>query len=83
VKDNSGDLGYFTSMQMVYPFETAAYNTKKGEISQPVRTRYGYHLIKVTDIRNNQGEIRVAHIMVKAGAGVSAEDSLKAAQKNR
>ena len=81
VKDNSGDLGYFTSMQMVYPFETAAYNTKQGEISQPVRTRYGYHLIKVTDIRKNQGEIRVAHIMVKVGAGASSEDSLKAAQK--
>lgn len=80
-KDNGGDLGYFTSMQMVYPFETAAYATKQGEISQPVRTRYGYHLIKVTDIRKNQGEIRVAHIMVKTGTGISSEDSMKAAQK--
>lgn len=81
VKDNSGDLGYFSSMQMVYPFETAAYSTKQGEVSMPVRTRFGYHLIKVTDSRPAQGEVRVAHIMVKIGPGASAEDSLKAAQK--
>lgn len=62
---NGGDLGYFTSMMMVYPFETAAYNTKVGEISMPVRTRFGYHLVKVTDKRPNQGQVRVAHIMVK------------------
>jgi peptidyl-prolyl cis-trans isomerase SurA len=52
-------------MMMVYPFETAAYNTKVGEISMPVRTRFGYHLVKVTDKRNAQGQVRVAHIMVK------------------
>ncbi|TAH41476.1 MAG: hypothetical protein EYC69_07505 [Bacteroidetes bacterium] len=81
VKDNSGDLGYFSALQMVYPFETAAYSTKQGEVSMPVRTRFGYHLIKVTDSRPAQGEVRVAHIMVKIGQGASAEDSLKAAQK--
>lgn len=80
-KENGGDLGYFTAMQMVYPFESMAYATKKGEISQPVRTRYGYHLIKVTDIRPNQGEIRVSHIMVKTAATASSEDSAKAVQK--
>lgn len=64
-KDNNGDLGYFTGMQMVYPFETAAYGTKPGNISMPVRTRFGYHIIKVTDIRDAQGEIHVAHIMVR------------------
>ncbi|MFM2135325.1 MAG: hypothetical protein RL021_725 [Bacteroidota bacterium] len=80
-KENGGDLGYFTALQMVYPFETAAYNTKVGEISSPVRTRYGYHLIKVTDSRPNQGEIRVSHIMVKTGSTPSAEDSAKAVQK--
>jgi peptidyl-prolyl cis-trans isomerase SurA len=80
-KDNGGDLGYFTALQMVYPFETAAYSTKVGEVSQPVRTRYGYHLIKVTDSRANQGEIRVSHIMVKTGAAPTPEDSAKAALK--
>lgn len=40
-KENSGNLGYFTALQMVYPFENAAYTTSPGQISQPVRTRFG------------------------------------------
>lgn len=63
-KENKGDLGYFSVFRMVYPFENGAYNTKKGEISEPVRTRFGYHLIKVDDIRDNRGEITIAHIML-------------------
>lgn len=64
-KENKGDLGYFTVFNMVYPFETAAYNTKVGQVSMPIRTRFGYHLVKVFDKRPAQGSIRVAHIMVK------------------
>lgn len=63
-KENKGDLGYFTSFRMVYAFENAAYNTPKGQISKPVRTRFGYHLIKVNDVRDNRGEISVSHIMI-------------------
>ncbi len=63
-KENKGDLGYFSVFRMVYPFENAAYNTPKGEISSPIRTRFGYHLIKVNDVRDNRGEISVAHIMI-------------------
>lgn len=80
-KENGGDLGYFTALQMVYPFETAAYNTKPGEVSMPVRTRYGYHIIKVADKRPAQGEILVGHIMVKAPAGMPANDSINAKNK--
>lgn len=80
-KENAGDLGYFTSMQMVYPFETAAYTTKIGEISMPVRTRFGYHLIKVVDKREAQGQIMCEHIMVKSQKGQSAADSVAAKQK--
>lgn len=80
-KENAGDLGYFTSMQMVYPFETAAYTTKIGEVSMPVRTRFGYHLIKVVDKREAQGQIMCEHIMVKSQKGQSAADSVAAKQK--
>jgi peptidyl-prolyl cis-trans isomerase SurA len=62
-KTNRGDLGYFTAFQLVTPFENAAFDTPPGEISEPVRTAFGYHLIKVHDVRENQGEIQVAHIM--------------------
>ena len=64
-KDNGGDLGYFTSLQMVYPFENAAFSTKVGEEGMPIRTRFGYHILKVYDKRESQGEILTAHIMVK------------------
>lgn len=77
-KDNGGDLGYFTGMQMVYPFETAAYSTKPGSISMPVRTRFGYHIIKVADVRTAQGEIHVAHIMVRTPKE-APDSALKAA----
>ncbi len=80
-KENGGDLGYFTAMQMIYSFETVAYTTKVGEISQPVRTRYGYHIIKVTDRRPAQGELLCAHIMIKATPNMTKEDSLNAYTK--
>ncbi|HPE77201.1 MAG TPA: peptidylprolyl isomerase [Draconibacterium sp.] len=62
-KVNKGSLGYFSAFQMVVPFENAAFTTPVGEVSQPIRTSFGYHLLKVHDIRENQGEILVAHIM--------------------
>lgn len=62
--ENKGDLGYFTVFQMIYPFESAAYKLKVGEISPIIRTRFGYHIIKVLDKRPNRGEVTVAHIMI-------------------
>ncbi|WP_456441132.1 peptidylprolyl isomerase [Psychroserpens sp.] len=58
------DLGYFSAFKMVYAFETAAFNTKVGEISMPFRTRFGYHIVNVIDKRPSLGEVTVAHIMV-------------------
>lgn len=80
-KDNKGDLGYFTALQMVYPFETAAYTTKVGDVSMPVRTRFGYHIVKVHDVRKARGEVSVSHIMVKTPANMSKEDSTTAVTK--
>ncbi len=62
-KDNKGDLGYFTAFRMVYPFENAAFTTPRGQVSKIIRTRFGYHILKVNDIRPNRGEVTVAHIM--------------------
>ncbi len=64
VKNNLGNLGYFSAFRMVAEFEDVAYQTSINEISMPVRTRFGYHIIKVNDIRDNKGEIAVAHIMI-------------------
>lgn len=72
VKDNKGDLGFFTAFRMVYPFECAAYKTPVGQLSNPVRTRFGYHIIKVTDSRPNKGEVAVAHIMLAKPADNNA-----------
>jgi peptidyl-prolyl cis-trans isomerase SurA len=72
-KSNGGDLGYFSAMDMVYPFETAAYQTKVGDISPIVKTRHGYHIIKVHDHRPSAGEVEVSHIMLRTGKGDDAK----------
>lgn len=78
VKVNGGNLGYFTAFQMIMPFEDAAYSLKKGEISYPVRTPYGYHIIKINDKRPSGGRVRVAHIMKAIAPGASEEAVKKA-----
>lgn len=65
VKQNGGNIGYFTAFQMVYPFENKAFNTSVNEVSMPFRTKFGYHILKVNNVRKNRGEVEVAHIMIK------------------
>ncbi len=72
-KQNAGDLGFFTGLLMVYPFETAAFNTPVGKISDPVRSSFGYHVIKVTDRRAARGEVKVAHILLTVNPSDPAE----------
>lgn len=76
-----GDLGWFTAFNMVYPFEHAAYTQEEGEISKPVRTQYGYHLIKTTGRRYARGKIEVAHILAYAPQDASAEERESAERK--
>jgi len=58
------DLGYFSGFKMVYDFENAAYNTPVGDVSQPFRTQFGFHVVEVLDKRKSRGEVTVGHIMV-------------------
>ena len=75
---NKGHLNYFSAFRMVAPFEDAAFTTPVGEISEPVRTNFGYHLIKVHDTRPNKGELQVAHIMKNVGRNATPEEKAKA-----
>ncbi len=64
VKNSGGKLGYFSVFGMLYNFENAAYNTKVGEISEIIRTTYGYHILKINDRREKKPMINVSHIMI-------------------
>jgi len=79
--NNGGDLGYFNAFQMVYPFEEKAYTTAVGEVSAPFKTRFGYHIVKVTDKRPARGTIKVAHIMVAVPKTGTEEDAKNAEKK--
>lgn len=81
VVNNGGDLGYFTAFQMVYPFEEKAYTTPVGSISEPFRTRFGYHILKVSDRRPARGTIKVAHLMIATGREASNETRQNAEKK--
>ena len=72
-RPNEGDLGYFTAFDMVYPFENAAYSLKVGELSQPVRTRYGYHIVKLLDTVAMHGKCDMAHIWIGSLDSVRGE----------
>ncbi len=73
-KTNGGDLGYFSAFRMLYSFESVAFNTDKGDISLPFRTQYGYHILKVEDVRVNRGEVKVSHIMIEEREDTSPKE---------
>lgn len=62
-QENKGSMGWFKVNKMVYPFETAAYDLDINEVSEPVRTQFGYHIIMKNDERPSRGKLKVAHIM--------------------
>ena len=83
-KKNGGDLGYFSVFRMVHTFENAAFSTPKGRVSEVFRSRFGYHILKVDDIRDSRGEVEVAHIMIRdtTANGKSTIDKIYGEIKN-
>lgn len=63
VKENGGKLGWVTGQMITYNVERVMYNLPVGKYSEPIRTDYGYHIIKVSDRRPAVGRVQVAHIL--------------------
>ncbi len=79
VKTDGGRKGYIKGFRYPLRFEMAAYKLSPGEISRPVRTKFGYHLIKMHDKRESIGKIKVAHIFKSSHAKTpeAKADSIK------
>ncbi|MFK7950856.1 MAG: peptidylprolyl isomerase [Saprospiraceae bacterium] len=80
-KEDGGQIGYITALQLpgFYDLESAAYNTPEGTYSKPVRSRIGYHIVYVDDVRPARGRMEVAHILVRVID--KATEEAKAQQK--
>lgn len=70
-----GDMGFYTAMMPngFYELENAMYSTPIGSYSQPLKSRIGWHIIKVTETRPAWGEIEVAHILVRKEEGAKSK----------
>jgi peptidyl-prolyl cis-trans isomerase SurA len=71
--NSGGSLGWFSTFHLILPLEDAAYNTSVDSISMPVRTKAGYHIIKVNDKRKNSGFVKVQQILKYLGKNQTKE----------
>jgi len=81
---NGGYLGWFGRGRMVPPFEKAAFQAEVGEVVGPVKTRFGFHLIKILNKRKKDGkeEVEARHILLKVVPSSSTKDALRRKLKN-
>ena len=79
-RDNGGDVGFFSALQTVYPFENVAYSTPVGKVSKPFRTQFGYHIVKVIEKRADRGQVKVAQILFLSPKS-KGEEGMEAARK--
>lgn len=81
-KPVDGDIFYFTAAQLPVEFEQAAYKTEKGQVyPDVVKTRFGFHIIKVTDKRERVPKIRASHILASFTNEAGETDSVAALEK--
>jgi len=76
-----GDLGWFSAFQMLYEFESMAFTTPVGSVSEIFRTRFGYHIVKTNDKKESKGERRISQIVIRRLPNETKEDSIKASQR--
>lgn len=76
-----GSIGFIRAFVTVYEFEDAAYNAAFGEVTKPVRTSYGYHLILKRAEQPSRGELKISHIFIKSDEQMDDEAKEKAKQK--
>jgi parvulin-like peptidyl-prolyl isomerase len=79
--ENGGDLGFFERGRMVPEFDEAAFSTPVGGITGPVQSRFGYHIIKVTEKKMEDGveNLRASHILLKIQPSPDTRDQVRAA----
>lgn len=83
VPNNKGHYGFIMAGMFPYDFEKVVYETPVGEISQPFKTNYGYHMLRVNAVRPNDGEVHVMHILKLFPRARVVPDSVKLATKHK
>jgi peptidyl-prolyl cis-trans isomerase SurA len=81
VKQKGGNFGWYNVFQLPYQLESVCYSIPVGQLSMPVRTSYGYHIVKVNGYRKNQGEVLISHIMTIFPRNATDQDKQAAKQK--